>query len=652
MFHATTNLSYKHLLHVRCLIPFAGNICKNVRWSDYSSAAYSVADVAANCPDGTCAQCDWWPLRSAAPFYYAPINCRYTLEWTDCNVTCGIGNMLLKRVRVKVPAANGGTCPYPDGYIVDAQISAECQVTDCPVDCEGTWSPWSACDNACGDGTRSRTYTITTTAVNGGEACMYTDGLVQIKNCTSWFDNCTLPAAMVAAQCTPGRDGILDVSSTCNCTDRTYPRTFTPFNNISAAINESCLLLVDPELCPSSVDLNCTGQWVWDTCNVTCGGGTQAGGYITQPAGDCGTPCATANGTTDSRACNIDPCPAVDCVGNWTSWGDWDSCNATCGGGWESRAFIITTEAAYGGQACTQANNTVEWQACSTNPCPVNCTGDWTAWGSCNATCGGGNETREYLITTAAAYNGTDCPYTNNTLDYRPCAPNPCPVDCIGNWTAWGDLDACNATCGGGWESRAFIITTEAAYGGQTCTQANNTVEWQACATTDCPGHCVGSWTAWDSCNATCGGGQQSRVFYVIHDASHNGTVCDAVNGTVGWQACNTSPCPMACIGSWGAWGACSAECDGGQQTRTFTITTPAAHGGVSCNWTNGELGVQDCNTQACTPQQGAAECPSDLVPVVFMPQGTAVADLPVLVTFPNDKSKEAYCPYTAGATR
>ena len=53
----------------------------------------------------------------------------------------------------------------------------------------------------------------------------------------------------------------------------------------------------------------------------------------------------------------------------------------------------------------------------------------------------------------------------------------------------------------------------------------------------------------------------------------------------------------------FGDWSECSAECDGGTQTRSRTCTNPApAHGGADCVGDSTE--TRECNTQACPGNQ------------------------------------------------
>ena len=71
--------------------------------------------------------------------------------------------------------------------------------------------------------------------------------------------------------------------------------------------------------------------------------------------------------------------------------------------------------------------------------------------------------------------------------DYDPIVVSSCnhnnPVDCVGAMGDWGD---CSVSCGGGVQTRSFIVATPAANGGS-CV-ADGTSEAQDCNTHACPG--------------------------------------------------------------------------------------------------------------------------------------------------------------------
>ena len=62
-------------------------------------------------------------------------------------------------------------------------------------------------------------------------------------------------------------------------------------------------------LCPDECELCTWGAWsAWETCSVTCGGGTQERNRtITQPALNNGTDCA--GNDTETQSCNTNGCP-------------------------------------------------------------------------------------------------------------------------------------------------------------------------------------------------------------------------------------------------------------------------------------------------------------------------------------------------------
>ena len=54
------------------------------------------------------------------------------------------------------------------------------------------------------------------------------------------------------------------------------------------------------------------------------------------------------------------------------------------------------------------------------------------------------------------------------------------------------------------------------------------------------------------------------------------------------------------CVGNWGVFEDCTADCGGGTQTRTYTVSVPASNGGTACIYADGDPETQPCNTQAC----------------------------------------------------
>lgn len=267
---------------------------------------------------------------------------------------------------------------------------------------------------------------------------------------------------------------------------------------------------------------------------------------------------------------------ATDCEGSWQEWGE---CSKPCGRGEQSRTYTVTVKAA-GGTECPASPETKE---CNDQPCAINCAGSWGTWEDCSNPCGGGSQTRSYVVTTVEDHGGEACPAPES----KKCNEHSCPVDCAGSLGSWSE---CSAKCGGGTQSRPFEMRTPPAHGGDPCPAS----ESRSCNENECPVDCDGSWGAWDTCSEQCGGGTQSRSFTVKEDSAHGGQACPSSPES---KDCNEHACPVHCEGSWGAWGSCQKACGGGTQTRSWSTSTAAAHGGAGCPTSPAS---RSCNTHEC----------------------------------------------------
>ena len=102
---------------------------------------------------------------------------------------------------------------------------------------------------------------------------------------------------------------------------------------------------------------------------------------------------------------------------------------------------------------------------CSYCSCPVDCIGEWSAWETCDATCGAGSTSRTFEIAVRAVNGGLECEVEDGEVESTDCsAMDPddtdsvlnCPVDCSGHWLAWGE---CTTTCGTqGTKERSFAV--------------------------------------------------------------------------------------------------------------------------------------------------------------------------------------------------
>lgn len=204
--------------------------------------------------------------------------------------------------------------------------------------------------------------------------------------------------------------------------------------------------------------------------------------------------------------------------------------------------------------------------ASTTTPVPsalpsgkVNCSGYWAP---CSVSCGTGTQT--YTVTTPAAGGGSACKDSDGTAvssgQTKPCTGPPCGVDCVGDWVKSATTDSdgwgtCSATCGSGTQTRTYKITTQQQAGGRSCPKADGATETRACPNLPVCAvavNCVGHWGEWSGCSAGCGGGTQTRTYYVDTPAANGGTACPKTNGATESQACNTTPCcSAATTGGW-----------------------------------------------------------------------------------------------------
>ncbi|KAL7833362.1 hypothetical protein AOLI_G00283220 [Acnodon oligacanthus] len=118
------------------------------------------------------------------------------------------------------------------------------------------------------------------------------------------------------------------------------------------------------------------------------------------------------------------------------------------------------------------------------------------------------------------------------------------------------------------------------------------------------------TWTVIRSdCSATCAGGRVSMKAICLQDQSTqvNSSLCNPqTRPAVGSQLCNTHPCPAHW--SMGEWGACSASCGGGRQSRTVRCTRKVVYQREEVESPShcpapSPAHSQPCNMNTCPPE-------------------------------------------------
>ncbi len=425
-----------------------------------------------------------------------------------------------------------------DGGASDTQSpsspsSISTNITNQPTPCVVSDSPrWlDDCTQPCGGGTRTGIFDVVQEPTNGGTPCPSERDRTKTLPCNthSCADN---------VDCTVSEWGAWsDCDKPCDGGIRSRTRSVvTP----SLGTGQQCPALVEFDVCnsqPCDVDCQVSPWGDWSDCSKSCGTGYQTRNrMVTQPPAGNGALCPPLE---DVQTCNTQPCD-VDC--QVSPWGDWSSCDRSCGGGLQSRNRTVTTLKSGAGAECPPLSET---QSCNTQGCPVDCqVSSWGTWSTCDKSCGGGTQTRSRTVTVQSQNGGATCPALTET---QACNTQACPVDC--QVSSWGTWSTCDKSCGGGTQTRSRTVTVQSQNGGATCPALTET---QACNTQACPVDCqVSSWGTWSTCDKSCGGGTQTRSRSVTVQPQNGGATCPSLMEA---QACNTQACPVAAFAMAGPY--------------------------------------------------------------------------------------------------
>jgi hypothetical protein len=565
--------------------------------------------------------------------HFCPVDCKYGTwtDWTECSVTCGAGGTQARQRHIRSQPSHGGA------PCTETEQHKDCDVVVCPVHCNITaFGPFSDCDKSCGGGFKSRTRSIVSHGSAGYE-CPPTEDVqpcnthgcpvdCEVTGFSAWGlcsavcgpgtktqtrvvltepanDGKICPALKHTASCDAGPCAhnvvMSEWSAWSECTESCDGGTKTRTRTVESQHAEDVVIPYTSQTKGCNVSpcpVNCTvGAWSsWGTCSQTCGFAAHNGvktrvRHVKTASSFQGTVCPHLS---ESEECGFVRCP-VDCtVGDWSAF---SQCDKSCGGGTMRRSRVpVGLMAAHGGKPCPELTH---HETCNTALCPIDCeVGEWGPFGDCTLTCGGGVRVQERIITVHPENNGKACPHT---VRNKNCPSNPCPINCtVGDWGGFGD---CSATCGNGRRIRTRAITSHAEHGGYTC---EGTTDTQTCDSLPaCPRDCVVTvFGAWSDCAQTCGTGFQYREREIITTASLGGQACPALQMA---RTCNSQDCPVDCVlGAWSAYTDCSRTCGStpGHRERQRAVLTQPIAGGASCGAT---VDWEDCN--------GFSQCPEEL---------------------------------------
>ena len=245
----------------------------------------------------------------------------------------------------------------------------------------------------------------------------------------------------------------------------------------------------------------------------------------------------------------------------------------------------------------------------SSTSCPLRaCTGGSWSVGSCSESCGGGTRTVSCQHDSCSgARPSTSCntqacePSGSNCTSWRDVTGNNLWVGISGVWTGdWSDI--CSRHCRGTtfatsrpyeqYHERTCTTNGVSKVERKTVSRVYSDSAYEGCKTcsdTQTQTQATGAWTVgrWSSCNASCGGGSQTRSVTCQYDG------CTGVRPSSS-RSCNTQACSVDCQGYWGDWprGRCTTHTGfmGGcglirntSQTRDFIVTRSPSGGGKAC---------------------------------------------------------------------
>ncbi|XP_031165550.1 papilin isoform X2 [Sander lucioperca] len=147
------------------------------------------------------------------------------------------------------------------------------------------------------------------------------------------------------------------------------------------------------------------------------------------------------------------------------SWktGEWNTCSVTCGGGSQVRSVQCVSHDAAGPRVvedaicAAYAEAPPSLQTCNMQQCAEY---QVTRWSACSVTCGSGEQTREVTCVGSA---GMRLEETSCSALLRPTAVRPCEMAACLRQISWhvGDWGLCSKSCGSGSRERQVICSDQ-----------------------------------------------------------------------------------------------------------------------------------------------------------------------------------------------
>ncbi|GFS43971.1 coadhesin, partial [Nephila pilipes] len=249
--------------------------------------------------------------------------------------------------------------------------------------------------------------------------------------------------------------------------------------------------------------------------------------------------------------------------GDWSNWGTWTPCTATCGQGTTRRYRSCSNPIPQnGGRECVGAPG--ESQSCfAMKGCPRDGGwSPWSQWSQCSVTCGNDGSIFRYRSCNNPSPIAEGKPCEGPSQDTEKCnAPQLCPVN--GQWSEWTEWTECSVTCGKGERMRRRACDNPLPeHGGEDCDRKDaGELQIHSCSA-EIP-HCPvdgewSNWGDWGPCHSPdCSNSGIAHSFKQRSCNSpipaHNGSMCQGTFLEAGLCA---EPVNCKVDGGWGEWSA------------------------------------------------------------------------------------------------